>query len=38
VIFPETTAIGLINALQPDAYVKEGDHSLSTRPEAPVEG
>jgi len=36
VIFSETTAISLIEALQPELYVKGGDYSLSTLPEAPV--
>jgi rfaE bifunctional protein nucleotidyltransferase chain/domain len=36
VIFSETTATRLIQALQPDIYVKGGDYSLSTLPEAPV--
>jgi rfaE bifunctional protein nucleotidyltransferase chain/domain len=36
VIFQETTATRLIQALQPDIYVKGGDYSLSTLPEAPV--
>lgn len=36
VIFEETTATRLIQALQPDIYVKGGDYSLSTLPEAPV--
>ncbi len=36
VIFQDTTATRLIQALQPDMYVKGGDYSLSTLPEAPV--
>ena len=36
VIFHETTATCLIQALQPDIYVKGGDYSRSTLPEAPV--
>jgi rfaE bifunctional protein nucleotidyltransferase chain/domain len=36
VIFQETTATPLIQALQPDIYVKGGDYSQSTLPEAPV--
>jgi rfaE bifunctional protein nucleotidyltransferase chain/domain len=36
VIFSETTATQLIQALQPDVYVKGGDYSLSTLPEASV--
>ncbi len=36
VIFSETTATRLIQALQPDVYVKGGDYSQSTLPEAPV--
>ncbi|NEQ27719.1 MAG: adenylyltransferase/cytidyltransferase family protein [Microcoleus sp. SIO2G3] len=36
VIFSETTATRLIQALQPDIYVKGGDYSQSTLPEAPV--
>lgn len=36
VIFEETTATPLIQALQPDIYVKGGDYSLSTLPEAPI--
>lgn len=36
VIFQETTATRLIQALQPDIYVKGGDYSQSTLPEAPV--
>jgi len=35
VIFAETTACGLIQALQPDIYVKGGDYSLETLPEVP---
>ena len=36
VIFSETTATRLIQALQPDIYVKGGDYSQSTLSEAPV--
>lgn len=36
VIFSETTATQLIEALQPDIYVKGGDYSLETLPEASV--
>lgn len=36
VIFPETTACRLITILQPDIYVKGGDYSLATLPEAPT--
>ncbi|WP_448562391.1 adenylyltransferase/cytidyltransferase family protein [Trichothermofontia sp.] len=36
VIFPETTADSLITALRPDIYVKGGDYSLATLPEAPT--
>lgn len=36
VIFEETTATPLIQALQPDIYVKGGDYSLATLPEAPI--
>lgn len=36
VIFAETTATRLIQALQPDVYVKGGDYNQSTLPEAPV--
>ncbi|AOY83235.1 MAG: adenylyltransferase/cytidyltransferase family protein [Moorea sp. SIO1F2] len=36
VIFAETTATRLIEALQPEVYVKGGDYSLSTLPEAPI--
>jgi D-glycero-beta-D-manno-heptose 1-phosphate adenylyltransferase len=34
VIFAETTAIELIKSLQPDIYVKGGDYTLATLPEA----
>lgn len=34
VIFPETTAVQLINALQPDIYAKGGDYTLENLPEA----
>lgn len=36
VIFHETTAAGLIQALQPDIYVKGGDYSRSRLPEASI--
>lgn len=36
VIFDEITATKLIETLQPDIYVKGGDYSLSTLPEAPI--
>lgn len=36
VIFAETTANRLIEALQPEVYVKGGDYSLSTLPEAQI--
>lgn len=36
VIFNETTATNLILALQPDIYVKGGDYSQATLPEAPI--
>ena len=36
VIFSEATATLLIEALQPDIYVKGGDYSLETLPEASV--
>lgn len=36
VIFSETTATHLIQALQPDVYVKGGNYTQSTLPEAPV--
>lgn len=36
VIFEETTAIALIAALKPDIYVKGGDYTPSTLPEAPT--
>jgi D-glycero-beta-D-manno-heptose 1-phosphate adenylyltransferase len=36
VIFQETTATALIEALQPDIYVKGGDYSQITLPEAPA--
>ena len=36
VIFSETTATALLEALQPDIYVKGGDYSLETLPEASV--
>lgn len=35
VIFSETTATRLIQALQPEVYVKGGDYSQATLPEAP---
>ncbi len=34
VIFPETTATRLIEVLKPDIYVKGGDYTLETLPEA----
>jgi D-glycero-beta-D-manno-heptose 1-phosphate adenylyltransferase len=34
VIFDERTADNLITALQPDIYVKGGDYSIDTLPEA----
>ncbi|NES43891.1 MAG: D-glycero-beta-D-manno-heptose 1-phosphate adenylyltransferase, partial [Moorea sp. SIO2C4] len=36
VIFAETTANRLIEALQPEVYVKGGDYTLSTLPEAKI--
>lgn len=36
VIFKETTATSLIKALEPDIYVKGGDYSQATLPEAPA--
>ncbi len=36
VIFDETTAISLINQLKPDIYVKGGDYTIETLPEAPA--
>lgn len=36
VIFTETTASSLIQALQPEIYVKGGDYSKASLPEAPV--
>jgi rfaE bifunctional protein nucleotidyltransferase chain/domain len=36
VIFSETTATRLIQALEPEIFVKGGDYSQSTLPEAPV--
>lgn len=36
VIFSEATAISLISILEPDIYVKGGDYTLDTLPEAPV--
>ncbi|MEB3341167.1 adenylyltransferase/cytidyltransferase family protein [Okeania sp.] len=35
VIFNETTAIKIIERLKPDIYVKGGDYSIETLPEAP---
>ncbi|MGK7920654.1 MAG: adenylyltransferase/cytidyltransferase family protein [Trichodesmium sp.] len=35
VIFDETTASNVIERLKPDIYVKGGDYSLETLPEAP---
>ncbi len=36
VIFPEITAIEVIKALKPDIYVKGGDYTPETLPEAPI--
>lgn len=36
VIFEELTAQGLITALRPDIYVKGGDYTPATLPEAPT--
>lgn len=36
VIFQETTAIKVIEALKPEIYVKGGDYNLMTLPEAPI--
>ncbi|MDX2240642.1 MAG: D-glycero-beta-D-manno-heptose 1-phosphate adenylyltransferase [Leptolyngbyaceae cyanobacterium bins.302] len=36
VIFSEPTASDLITALQPDVYVKGGDYTLATLPEAKI--
>ena len=36
IIFNETTAISLINQLKPDIYVKGGDYTIETLPEAPT--
>ena len=36
VMFSEATAISLISLLQPDIYVKGGDYTLKSLPEAPV--
>lgn len=36
VIFSQTTATELIEALQPDVYVKGGDYTLATLPETPA--
>ncbi|UIE38754.1 D-glycero-beta-D-manno-heptose 1-phosphate adenylyltransferase [Leptodesmis sichuanensis] len=36
VLFDETTASGLIAALQPDIYVKGGDYRIDTLPEAQI--
>ncbi|OIP69837.1 MAG: glycerol-3-phosphate cytidylyltransferase [Oscillatoriales cyanobacterium CG2_30_40_61] len=36
VIFSETTADHLIQTLKPDIYVKGGDYTLETLPEAPI--
>lgn len=36
VIFEQTTAINLIKELEPDIYVKGGDYTVSTLPEAPT--
>lgn len=35
VVFAETTATSVIEALRPDVYVKGGDYQLETLPEAP---
>ncbi len=36
VIFNETTASNIIERLKPDIYVKGGDYSVETLPEAPI--
>ncbi|MBS0017941.1 MAG: adenylyltransferase/cytidyltransferase family protein [Arthrospira sp. SH-MAG29] len=36
VIFPESTATAIIEQLQPDIYVKGGDYTIDTLPEAPT--
>lgn len=36
VLFSEPTATDVIQALQPDIYVKGGDYNIDTLPEAPV--
>lgn len=36
VIFAETTATNLIETLRPEIYVKGGDYSISSLPEAPT--
>ena len=36
VIFEETTATATISELQPDIYVKGGDYTIATLPEAPT--
>ncbi len=36
VIFNETTASNIIERLKPDIYVKGGDYSVKTLPEAPI--
>ncbi|PSP13085.1 MAG: D-glycero-beta-D-manno-heptose 1-phosphate adenylyltransferase, partial [Cyanobacteria bacterium SW_11_48_12] len=36
IIFSETTAMPLIEALQPEIYAKGGDYTPSTLPEAPA--
>jgi D-glycero-beta-D-manno-heptose 1-phosphate adenylyltransferase len=36
VIFSETTAAELVTALKPDVYVKGGDYTLDTLPEAKI--
>ena len=36
VIFSQTTANDLIATLKPDIYVKGGDYTLDTLPEAPL--
>lgn len=35
VVFSETTAAGLIESIKPDVYVKGGDYTAETLPEAP---
>ncbi len=36
VIFPETTAVNLIEAIAPDIYAKGGDYTPETLPETPA--